>query len=248
MAQLVFYPVYDNERHALRLDLVLWGSSKAFKWSQRRLQQFSGGLPRFDIREQEFFVLLGWVREIKVGLELFSDKGLYLRECLTSAEDYVESQTHHLDRREAHELACPLVPLLLTVLDRCTTQGDHKSCRSVANILTTMSGRMTDGINGVDFCPTPTSIRRPDEQALYAGQDFTRENEFQFQLGLQTRVHAKKSIDQYLARMTIDGLDEEETSTVENLVKWVEAGMFMSLVPLTPDLCPCEQCCACRAL
>jgi hypothetical protein len=239
--------VYDRKNHAIRLDVVLWGSAKAYDWSKRRLREFSDGLPRFAMPEEEYFYMLRWARDIKQGLQLFGDTPVHLRECLLSAEEYVESQTHHMDRRAGHQLACTFLPVLLTVLDRGTTQGDHQSCRSVVNILSTMSGRMTDGINMVDFCPTPTSIRRHDELALYAGQDFTRENEFQFQLGLKTRVHAKKSIDQYLARMTIDGLDQEETLDVENLVKWVEAGMFMSLVPLSPDRCPCEECRVCRA-
>jgi len=48
--------------------------------------------------------------------------------------------------------------------------------------------------------------------------------------------------------MKVDGLDKEETLDVENLEKWVEAGMFMSLVPLTPDPCVCQSCRFRRAL
>mmetsp|Transcript_39585 Transcript_39585/g.63827 ORF Transcript_39585/g.63827 Transcript_39585/m.63827 type:complete len:111 (-) Transcript_39585:243-575(-) len=105
-----------------------------------------------------------------------------------------------------------------------------------------MSGRMYGGINMDEFRNVPHTSR-PDERALLAGLNFTEANKFQFQLGNATRTQAKSVIHKYLVQVKVDGLDKEETLDVENLVKWVEAGMFMSLVPLTPDPCPCLQCC-----
>jgi len=247
MFHVVLHPAYDMDRHATHMTVVLWGSTPAIAWNKWDLRDHSGEVPTYATYKGEYDFMLGWARDIKQGLKQFSAMPIMVRKCLDSAKRYVEAQTHHMDRRVALELACQFLPILLTVLERCTTQRDHESCRGIVYILSTMSARMNGGINWDEFCAVPRTDRL-DEIALLSGLDFTEANEFQFQLGYATRTQANAVMHKYLAQMKNDGLDKEETMDVQNLVKWVEAGMFMSLVPLTPDPCVCESCRLRRAL
>jgi len=190
MTQLEWRIHHDSDDIATRMTLIFWGSASAIAWDKLHRTEFPGEVPMFKIYEQKYYFMLRWMRQIKQGLQQFSDMPVMVRKCLNSAQRYVEAQTHFMDRRQAHELACQLLPMLLSVMDRSTTEGEHHTCRAIVCILSCMSGRMHGGDNMDEFRIVPQT-HRPDEIVLLSSQDFTQANEFQFQLGYATRTQEK---------------------------------------------------------
>jgi len=225
------------------MTITLWNNTTALAWAQKDLSEYPEEVPVLKTFLHERNFMRGWMLHLKTGLEQFINMPVMVRKCLDSAHRYLYAQTHIMDRREAHQLACPLLPKLLTVMDRYTTdtECDHKICRAIVCILGSMSARMNGGYNQNEFRACPFSSR-PDERGLFYRLDFTVENKAQFQVCEATRTQASAVINKYLDQMKVDGFDEEETGDVENVIEWIEAGMFMCLVPLTRDPCPCFKC------
>jgi len=193
--------------------------------------------------------MIAWVEHISTCHEQHIPIPFVMGKCLDRMERYLYAHTHFLDRREAAEMASAFLPELLTVMDRDTTDTEcnHQMCRAIVHILGVMLARMNDGIKMNEFRDCPYTTRN-DECGLYYRLNWTVENKAQFKVCEATRTQASALINKYLEQMKVDKLDLEETEDVENLVKWVEAGMFMSRVPLTRDDCPCLKCRARRAL
>jgi len=163
--------------------------------------------------------------------------------CLESVQRYLSSQTHFLDKRDLIGMVSVILPDLLTVLGHYTTDTEcnHQICRAIVLILVLMADRMHDSIYMNKFAPLPYT-KRADERALFATLDWTAVNQAQFKVSETTRTQAECMINMYLERMIQDELEYELIHDVENLVLWIAAGMFMSLVPLTRDPCPCFKC------
>ena len=151
---------------------------------------------------------------------------------------------HFVDDRDNIRMISVHLPNILTVLGHYTAYPHlelrHEMCRHVVNVLVWMAGRMNG--NYMDkFAIFPYTIR-DDESALCDLLDRTVGNEAQFQVSETVRIQASCVINKYLEQIKVDELKWDPINDVQNLVLWVEAGMFMSLVPLTPDTCYCPSC------
>jgi hypothetical protein len=225
-------------------------NARAIAFLRSDTHLYPGDVPLFEtVREEEDY-MLAWMVHIDQVLKDLKEIPPMQLKCLQSAFRFVTANPHLMDGRETNAIACLFLPKLLKVMEHYTTATgcNHQICRLVVSILVCVNvDRMQGGANSDEFCAIPYTPRL-DEQNIRKLLDWTKENQAQFQIDEETRTQASAVLNKYLDQMKVDGKDREETHDVEQLIKWVEAGMFMSLVPLTPNLCVCESCRIRRAL
>jgi len=180
-----------------------------------------------------------WAAQVKVGLCKQLYRSQMMMAWLTCMSTFLYVHSDYVDHKELIDMMAECLPRLLEVLAYYTTHADiktrHEVCRAVVNVLLTMSTEEKSN-----------NTWQPEEESYNTWQPAP-----------DTRVHADKVIWDYQLQLMYDqegwrvafnnpvfydsDYDDDygdELSDVENLGKWVQAGMFL-------PFCPC-QCSACR--
>jgi len=157
------------------------------------------------------------------------------------------------------------MPRLLEVLEHYTKHDGiktrHEVCHHVVSIMRTIADRMDYGPYCDEFHIMPHTLRK-DEGEVYATMDWKDRNDAQYQpYDEDTRVLADKLLQAYLVVLkndeeawrvafnnpVYDDSDYDDdfgasVHVVRSVLKWVEAGMFVTTLICGPTRCPCPTC------
>ena len=212
----------------------------------------------------EMVFLGAWASHIQNGLVQHMFYPKVIQECIECMCRLLHVLAHYVDPRDIIVMMTKYMSPLLRVFGYYSTHPRfmvrNTICRAIVKNLKFMAGRMQNGEDCDIFNKKPTATRN-DEIALYLTLCWDVENKAQFQLSADVRTHADDVFMAHLAQLIdeksswhkmvedkakIDQDHAEKLIDVQNLLLWLDAGMFFSRTPLDATHCGCVKCVAKR--